>query len=128
MFLAAFVAFASCKKEETTTPPVHNPTKKEMISRTWKVETMTVNQMPMPDSFFVNSRMTFKADGTYTTSDGSGDDDNGTWEFNSEENKIIMDKGTSDEETMDIVELSSSKLRVKETMDDDTLEMTLIPA
>jgi hypothetical protein len=127
LFLAAFVAFAACKKDEPTTPPVTPPTKKEMISRTWKVETMTVNQMPFPDSFFVDNRLTFKTDGTYSTFDGT-DTETGTWEFSTDETKVIMDKGTSDEETMDIVELSSTKLHVKQTSDGNTIEMKLIPA
>lgn len=126
--MAAFVAFVSCKKEEPTTPPVTPPTKKEMLVRTWKIQSMTINQMPMPDSFFVDQRLTFKADGTYTSGDGSGADDNGVWEFNSEQTKIIMDKGTDDETNADIVELSSTKLHMKETEDNTTVEMVLIPA
>jgi hypothetical protein len=123
MFMAAFVAFASCKKEETPAPP----TKKEMLTKTWKIQSLTANGQQMPDSFFVNSRLTFKADGTYTETDGS-DTDTGTWEFTDNDTKILMDKGTSDEQSADILELSSSKLRMKETEDTDTYEMTLIPA
>ena len=128
-FLAAFVAFASCKKDDPTTPPVNTPTKKEMLVRTWKIQSMTVNQMPLPDSMYASNRLTFKTDGTYISSDGSSSDDTGTWEFNSDETKLIMDKGTSDESTGDIIELSTTKLHMKETDDSSgTVDMTLIPA
>jgi len=53
----------------------------------------------------------FKDDNTYLFSI-AGDESDGSWALNSEGNKIIIDGGTSDEQLITILELTSSVLKV----------------
>lgn len=62
---------------------------------------------------FSGSTFKFNTNGSYDAELGdisNNEEVEGTWEFASNETKIIFDKGTDDEETYDIVTLSSSTL------------------
>ncbi|MCJ8166668.1 hypothetical protein MKJ04_17615 [Pontibacter sp. E15-1] len=61
----------------------------------------------MDETFF-----TFNKNGSYLFS-FDGDTDNGTWEFASDEQKLVMDKGTDDEHTVDILKLTATSLNIE---------------
>jgi len=52
-----------------------------------------------------------KSDGTYTSSMG-GTADTGTWSLSSDSKKLTIDSSTDDAMTLDVIELTSSKLHL----------------
>ena len=115
--LAGTLTIVSCEKDKEVS-------KTDLLTKSsWKVEDATITSSdPFLTALFeafknliVNSQIKFnKSDSgnTYTVTDSSGSS-SGTWEFSSNETKLIFDKGTSDETTYDILKLTSSELEVK---------------
>lgn len=58
---------------------------------------------------FQKTSITFKDGGTFETTDGQNND-TGTWEFDENEEEIVLDKGTEKEFLLSKVSLTSSKL------------------
>ena len=146
--LLSFMAFSACEKDKDD-----KANEKDLIGL-WTINSssteMTVNGKDMIDflvdemgftqseaeqfaTFYeteLTGTMEFKSDGTYKAID-DGDTTEGTWELSSDKTKIIMDKGTADEDEASIISFSSSKMTLEismsETMDvdgdevDDTL-------
>ena len=71
-----------------------------------------------------------KSDNTYTA-DLGGEDDSGTWSLISDNTKLVIDSDYDDPMTLDILEITSSKLRVQgdyfieEDLDDDEIAETI---
>ena len=71
-----------------------------------------------------------KSDNTYSSNIG-GEDDSGTWSLISDDTKLVIDSDTDDPMTLDIIELTSSKLRVQgtyfeeEDLNDDEVPETI---
>jgi hypothetical protein len=84
-------------------------TRKDLISRIWRVEQVLGNQNMDKTGDFKNSRFEFSKDGKYTWSLKSGKVQ-GTWELVPDEQKLILDKGTPDADAVEIVMLSENKL------------------
>lgn len=128
-FLVLFLALAgfgltSCEKEEAAAPV---PTKKELISKTWKISEYYEDGQLIQNPILTSARMTFTAAGTYTAI-FDGDTDNGTWAFNAAEDRVILDGGTAFEETWSIQELSTTRFKVNYSSDGTTYEVIWVPA
>jgi Lipocalin-like domain len=68
-------------------------------------------------SLYLGSTFTFNANGSYNGEFGDWADNvayEGTWEFTSDDTKIILDKGTDEENTWDIVTLNSDTFSFKD--------------
>jgi hypothetical protein len=124
LLITVTVAFSACKKEKPAPTP---PTNKELLTKAWKVNEAYVNGQLSSDPSWSSFRITFKTDGTYTSAFGTGNG-SGVWEFNSDQSRVILNKGTADEETMEIKKLDESTFNMKETDGTDTLELFMIPA
>jgi len=124
LFLAlAGIGLSSCKKDD----PVVEPTKKELLSKTWKISEFYEDGQQVNDPSLSSVRLTYNTNGTYTAI-GFGDNATGTWEFNSDETRIVMDKGTADEWTVSISTLSSTALKITWSEDGSAYEVTWAPA
>lgn len=118
--LGVTLATSSCKKED-------EPTKTELLTKTWKISEVYVNGQLDADPSYGMYRFTFTATGTYNIT-YTGGADNGVWEFNTDESRIIFDKGTADEDTWEVMSLTMESSRMKATDDGDTLELLFVPA
>lgn len=77
------------------------------------------NIISFMDACELDNKHTFKTDKTYVDDEGATKCDpadpqttTGTWEFNSGETKLLLDKGTADEMEMTLVEITSSTLKL----------------
>jgi hypothetical protein len=87
------------------------PSKIELISKTWKVRKVEINSVL--SNGYEAYQLNFNNNGTYnfqTTSSTSG-----SWELNSNESAIILDKGTANELIMNIIKLSLEELDIEYT-------------
>lgn len=121
LFLAvAGISLSSCKKEDPA------PTKKELLSKTWKINEFYEDGQQINDPSLSSVRLTFNANGTYN-SIGFGDNATGPWEFNADETRVIMDKGTVDEFTVSIATLTATSLKITFTDSGSNYEITWSP-
>ena len=118
---AVLVMAASCKKENPTpdnggTPDPGKPgaTKKEQISKTWKVDAMLVNNSPAPGVDYSGYSFTFKTDNTYNFNAGTYSG-SGPWELNSTGQQVLLSKGTASERVGVIVSLTDNRLDLEFT-------------
>ena len=128
LFLVVLIAttaiFSACKKYEDG-PAISLLTKTSRISNDWVAESATQNGINVTtglEDFGFN----IKKDGTYT-SDGEA----GVWEFDSNKEAVIFDKGTLYEFTFKILRLKSKELWLEYTEVDgavtDVLEIHFKP-
>jgi hypothetical protein len=106
LLLAVFV-FA-CKPDE-------NPSKKELLSKTWKIKSVTINGVADNTTNYSSWALTFSNDGTYSFIKGSNTE-TGTWVLNAAETQIILDQGTSTEKTYTLLSINSSFLDFETTV------------
>lgn len=107
LFVMLIVGLATaCSKDKIES-------KTDDISRKWKVSEAKTNDGDDLKDLFDGVVLEYKKDGTYSKSGGMATAETGKWEFNEDGSKLIEDKGTNDEDVADIVELSSSKLKLK---------------
>lgn len=64
------------------------PTRTQLLAKDWQWVRGTINGSPYTPQNLAG--MVFRADGTYTIRDRAGSGLNGTWAFNSNETKIIL--------------------------------------
>jgi hypothetical protein len=122
LFLAvAGISLTSCKKEDPA------PTKTELLAKTWKISEFYEDGQLISDPSLASVRLTFNANGTYT-SVGFGSNSTGSWEFNADDTRILMDKGTVDEFTGSVVTLSTTTFKMTWTEDSTAYEIVMVPA
>jgi hypothetical protein len=117
LLAAVLVMAASCEKNPTpgpTPPPDEETTKKEQISKTWKVTSMLVNNSPAQGVDFSGYTFTFKTDNTYNFNAGTYSG-SGPWQFNSNEQQVLLSKGTDKERVGVIISLTDTRLDLEFT-------------
>jgi outer membrane biogenesis lipoprotein LolB len=120
LLLAALLLVAACEEDKpapgpTPPDPVTQPAgKKEQISKIWKADAMLVNNSPAQGVDFSGYTFQFKADNTYSFVAGTYSG-TGPWEFNSNAQQVILDKGTQNQRSAAIISLSSSRLELEFT-------------
>jgi hypothetical protein len=116
LLLAAVLVMAtSCKKDNPTPGPDKPETsRKDEMSKTWKVSAILVNNAPAEGVDLSSYRFEFKKSGDYNITAGSLTG-TGDWELSSNEEKLILDKGTSSQKTAEILSLTDSKLELEFT-------------
>jgi hypothetical protein len=115
LLAAVLVMAASCKKDDPKPGPDEpETTRQDQISKTWKVSAILINNAPAAGVDFSSYSFEFKKSGSYDIEAGtlSG---TGKWELNSNEEKLILDKGTDTQKTADILSLTDSKLELEFT-------------
>ncbi len=102
-----------------------------LTSSPWKFSTVSTGDATVDALFqllFTGFTITFNTDGTTVVTFPSEPNEDGTWEFTAEETKLLLDKGTIDEQTSDIVTLTAATLVI--TISDPSintpLTMTLV--
>jgi hypothetical protein len=109
LLLATALSFIAHIGKENVTTGTSVKTRKELISRVWRVQQVLVDNAIDQTSDFRNSRFEFCRDGKYTFSRKDGKVQ-GTWELRPDEQKLILDKGTPDAGAVEILMLSESQL------------------
>jgi hypothetical protein len=124
-FLVAGITLASCKKEDPiVTPPA--PTKKELLSKKWKVDQVLVDSVDVT-FFFGNARFDFRSNNTVILTLPFEDPDTTVWAFNAAETQIIIGP-PGDQEVLDILALTSVQLKVRIQDPDEETLITMSPA
>lgn len=121
LLAVATVGFTACKKDEEVTPA-----KSDLIAKSWKAVDVKLNGVSFPISLFGNPIFTVAKNGTYTEI-SFGDTTTGTWAFYSNETKFILDSGTPDADTLNIVNLTASEFKLSGEDDGDIAEVTYNP-
>lgn len=109
LLVITFLAFVTSKGSEELNTGVSVKTRNELISRMWRVEQVLIDNVTDRTSDFRNSRFNFSKDGKYTFSRKSGKI-KGSWELVKDEQKLILDKNTPDEQAVDILLISETQL------------------
>ncbi len=111
VILWACLLNTSCKKEDGSQP---NPatSKKALISKTWKVDQVIINDVRDQTTDYSSVRFQFKSDGTYKVNAVTGNVE-GIWELSSNEQKLLTDKGTADEDEVTILLLNESQFHLE---------------
>lgn len=110
LFAALIVTtLSSCGKDDDAAPS----RKALLTAKQWQGNRILIDNQDFTSFFNMdNTAMTFNTNGTYLIK-LDGDTDNGTWEFTSNEQKLLMDKGTSHETNVDILKLTNEALNIK---------------
>lgn len=116
LLLAVLFTFSSCGDKDEDPKPKTN---KELLSaKTWKVSRIKEDGMDVTNepaaAYWKNTRLKFNADGTYSSTT-TGYSDTGIWEFANNENRVITDPNTDEEESWDITELKDNSLKIRTT-------------
>ena len=91
----------------------------------WKSEKVVMGENDVTQSVG-NFSVKFFLDGTCKEYTNGILDEQGTWEFNSDRTKIISDKGTEEEETVTILELTESTFKVEAETEIEGVKMKFI--
>jgi len=110
LLLVSIFLISSCKDDDD---PVL--TKTQLLTQnTWKYSSGTSSDAFAQSllAILTGQEYTFKSDKTYS---GIllGFPTSGTWDFSADESKLILEKGTSDETSSEIVKLDASNLELK---------------
>jgi len=112
---AIFLIIISCKEKGETPSPEPPPT--EMLARTWKVNAVTINGQADNTTDYSNYRFTFNANETYNfTMPGN---QQGTWELIANATALTLDKGTANEQRVEVPKLSETTLELEFTEQSD---------
>lgn len=123
-FLLALIAL-SCKRGP-------EPTKAEMLSKVWKVRSVSINGTKDDLNDYSSYRFDFRGDGKYLSVNPTQND--GNWSFNSTETKLVFKSTGGGQEEADILDLTDKKLLLQFTepandkQDEQVIVYHLIPA
>ncbi len=115
LILVILIALMACKEEgEAPTP---EPTPAEMLSRTWKVNAVTINGQADNTTDYSNYRFKFNSNQTYNFT--MSDNQQGTWELIANATALTLDKGTADEQRVEVPKLNETALELEFTEQSD---------
>jgi len=110
-----FLIIISCTEKGESPSPEATPA--EMLVRTWKVNAVTINGQADNTTDYSNYRFTFNANETYNfTMPGN---QQGTWELIANATALTLDKGTADEQRVEVSKLSETTLELEFTEQSD---------
>jgi len=108
--LIGLIMLIGCKEEATTPDEL---TAEEMMARTWQVQSVQINGQDENAADFSTYRFTFRSDQTYRFL--MPDERQGSWELTANATLLLLDPGTSQEESVAVLELSESDLLLEFT-------------
>lgn len=111
--MAGLTLLSGCSKDDDN-PSSPNQSKKEMlVGKTWELKTAVAAGMDIKEAMELYlKKLKFNNDGT-VIAEGTMGADTSAWVLTSSDTKIVVDQGTEDEYTLDIVSLSTSELKLK---------------
>jgi hypothetical protein len=116
MMSLIFVA-ANCEKPEPGPTP---PTETEMLSKEWRVKRVLIDNVPDQSTNYSAYRRKFNSDGSYRFTDGPGKTKTGKWKLSSNNQRMILDESTDEEETVFILNgISEDELDLEFTLPED---------
>lgn len=132
VLLLTLALVAGCKKDDKEA----EPTKTAIVTaKAWKLDKIFALNQDITS--FVgedllgelgNSDVKFNVDGTYTSTNRSTNATaNGNWEFSADETKMILNKGTTRELTLDVIQLSNSNLDLRQNIDKESIDASQLP-
>lgn len=131
--LLVYISIISgCKKDDEP----NQPTRTDILTgREWKFQEIwafnqNLTNLGITDYFgeLANSNFKFNRDGSYTATNRTTNDEvTGKWEFNSDETQLILNKGTSNENTLGIVTLTDKNLDLRQTIDPASIDAATLP-
>ena len=126
LFLSGFLCTTflfSCSSSDEDPAPL---TKMDIITASPWITDEIIAPDPLSqalfEALFAEYSMSFKTDGTYLVSIAGITGDDGEWEFNQDETRILFDQGTNDESEFKILLLENGKLHVE----DEGVEIRMI--
>jgi hypothetical protein len=131
LLFACILAFSGCKKDNDK--PV---TKTDILSaKAWKLQDMlafgqNVTSLGLGSYLgsLTNADFKFNKDGTYTaTNRATNAASQGKWKFGNNETQLILDEGTSDQTTYDIITLTTTNLDLRMSINKSTIDGSLLP-
>ncbi|MBO9701706.1 MAG: lipocalin family protein [Sporocytophaga sp.] len=124
--------FVGCKKDKDddatpNNPPQNTNTKELLVGKNWKLtkanlttDTTNILTNPMYSALVgcvTDDILIFKNDNTYTLSDGGTPcsaallPPSGTWELSQDQKSIVTNKGTEEEKTLTLAEVTATKVK-----------------
>ncbi len=85
---------------------------KSRLSRAWRVDRVLANDRLYTGTEFANWQFDFRQDGTYTLSTGT-QSGQGKWELDSNDQKLMLDKGTPGEITFTVLQVNDALLELE---------------
>ncbi|MDO1446168.1 hypothetical protein Q0590_07890 [Rhodocytophaga aerolata] len=131
--LLSICIISGCKKDDEP----KQPTKTDILTgRDWKFQdlfafgqNLTTLGVAQYLGGVTNSNFKFNKDGSYiATNRTTNATTPGKWEFGSNETTLILDKGTADETTFDIVTLTDKNLDLRFSINKNEIDSSLLPA
>ena len=125
MVITAVIAFYSCSKDKDNLSD--EEMKNFITSNTWAYDTLEISNENDIGLIFAalayqmvydGGEYEFDNDGTYTLTSTLAGTMNGDWEI--QDGKMIMDQGTGDEATYEVLTVNNSKLDLKFVLEGST--------
>lgn len=115
IMLTICLAMMACKEEEEPAAPDATPS--EVISRTWKVQSVTIDGQADNATDYSAYRFTFNANQTYRFV--MPDTQEGSWELIANASALTLDKGTAREQRVEVQTLTETQLHLEFTEESD---------
>lgn len=96
--------------------PVDPPSKEVLLSKEWKITEILINNVPDQSTDYNGYRRKFDSAGSYLFTDSPGASSQGTWEFDSNKQNLILDKGTNKQQNVRILILDANNLEMEFTV------------
>ena len=109
------LAMMACKEEGEDPSP--DPIPLEMIARTWKVQSVTINGQADNATDYSAYRFTFNQNLTYRFV--IPDTQEGSWELIANASALTLDKGTTREQRVEVQKLNETALKLEFTEQSD---------
>ena len=122
LLLLLSLLIIACKEEENL--PDQEPTALKMIARSWRVQTVFIDEQEDDTGNYANYRFIFNADQTYRFL--MPDEIGGYWELASNANLLILDRNTDQEQTVRILELIENALKLEFSVESEKTGLSLI--
>lgn len=116
------VLLIACQEENN--PVEEQAPAAELISRSWRVQAVTVDDVEENAAAYSSYRFTFSQDQTYRFL--MPDELTGTWELASNAQLLILDQGTEREQTVRVISLSSEALSLEFSVEDEKIGLSKI--
>jgi hypothetical protein len=125
---------SGCKKDDE---PAAAPTKTQLLTaKAWKLDKIMALGFDVTSLLGAevlgelgNSNIQFKTDGTYTSTNRTTNaSSSGKWEFNTDETQLILDKGSVNELSLDLIQLSDKNLDLQEKINKSDINTSQLPA
>lgn len=110
-----FLLQCSCKDGDDTNPKPDKASQTTLIAQTWWIDQVLINGKADETTDYSKVRFAFDTDGTYTISGNNLTE--GSWEFAGNEQKILFDKGTTNEALVPILRLTENQLTLEFTQE-----------